>query len=305
MRLGPRAWLMVCLFFFCATSSFAQTLGEAARQERARKQNTPRRATRVYTEEDLTRPQILDRQDRARARNARRNWTPPASAETADSSVDSRPTAVPLGDSARYHRALNQNRRKQQQLALPPQMGAPVLASPKSPRPLPTSPTASRISGPDPSAISRKAPSVQIRKSDRSGDSSEAVAVRLRHGDTLWKLAKRNLGQGSRWIEVAAMNPPMADPRRIPAGAWVRLPPRRHTAPREQQLQVRKGDTLWKIGRARFGNGGAWKCIARANPLLISADRIYPGQILSLPADCAAEPATTTSNTKAVATARR
>lgn len=47
---------------------------------------------------------------------------------------------------------------------------------------------------------------------------------------------------------------------------------------------VEKGDTLWKIADAHYGNGAKYNAIFEANkPMLESADKIYPGQLLRIP----------------------
>ena len=48
---------------------------------------------------------------------------------------------------------------------------------------------------------------------------------------------------------------------------------------------VVKGDTLWKISERTLGNGARYKEIFEANrPMLEDPDKIYPGQMLRIPA---------------------
>jgi nucleoid-associated protein YgaU len=48
---------------------------------------------------------------------------------------------------------------------------------------------------------------------------------------------------------------------------------------------VESGDTLWKIAKERYGDGGKYMLIFEANePMLEDPDKIYPGQVLRLPA---------------------
>ncbi|MCF4166885.1 peptidoglycan-binding protein LysM [Zavarzinia compransoris] len=47
---------------------------------------------------------------------------------------------------------------------------------------------------------------------------------------------------------------------------------------------VKKGDSLWKIAAAHYGNGSKYTAIFEANkPLLKDPDKIYPGQNLRIP----------------------
>ncbi len=47
---------------------------------------------------------------------------------------------------------------------------------------------------------------------------------------------------------------------------------------------VKKGDTLGKIAKEHYGKAGMYKEIFAANqPMLKSADKIYPGQVLRIP----------------------
>ena len=48
---------------------------------------------------------------------------------------------------------------------------------------------------------------------------------------------------------------------------------------------VVKGDTLWKIAEKAYGNGSKYQTIFEANkPMLSDPDKIYPGQVLRIPA---------------------
>src|SRR5713226_10562168 len=83
-QLAISSALLACVLVFGVTLGSSQSLGDIARQDRARKERQPRRATRVYTEEDLARPQILDPQDRARFTAARKNWKAPTGEHAAE-----------------------------------------------------------------------------------------------------------------------------------------------------------------------------------------------------------------------------
>jgi nucleoid-associated protein YgaU len=47
---------------------------------------------------------------------------------------------------------------------------------------------------------------------------------------------------------------------------------------------VKKGDTLWAIAKAQYGEGSKYMAIFEANrPMLKDPDKIYPGQTLRIP----------------------
>ena len=49
---------------------------------------------------------------------------------------------------------------------------------------------------------------------------------------------------------------------------------------------VEKGDTLWAIAEKTLGNGSKYNVIFEANrPMLSHPDKIYPGQVLRIPAE--------------------
>ena len=44
-------------------------------------------------------------------------------------------------------------------------------------------------------------------------------------GDTLWQLARKYLGAGTRWTELLALNPTLQDPRRLQVGVQLVVHP--------------------------------------------------------------------------------
>jgi nucleoid-associated protein YgaU len=119
-----------------------------------------------------------------------------------------------------------------------------------------------------------------------------AHSVIVKRGDSLWKLARVNLGDGNRWRELLAVNPGLLDPRHIVPGTAINIGgnglvvPVTPAAPADSTITVRKGDSLWKIAKLQLGSGGFWGCIAKANRTIRDANRIYAGQTLNLPSGC-------------------
>jgi LysM repeat protein len=199
---------------------------------------------------------------------------------------------------------------------------APTIPSP-SPAPLrridpftrrfaaPAPPSVARIapSAPRPKAPVSVAPSTQpptaapeiapsAPKSSPAASIAPPVAVDktrsplhtaiVQPGDSLWKLAQQNLGRGSRWQELLAANPSV-DPNRLEPGTTIVVPATVATLKSlrsDVTVTVEKNATLSKIARANYGDAAAWRCIAKANPQILDANRIYEGQQLLLPFNC-------------------
>jgi nucleoid-associated protein YgaU len=120
-------------------------------------------------------------------------------------------------------------------------------------------------------------------------NASAPRSIIVKYGDSLWKLAQINLGDGHRWHELAAINPGIVNPEHILPGTPINIvatAPVAPTAPNDSNVTVRKGDSLWKIAQKKLGFGGFWGCIAKANPVIQDANLIYTGQILTVPEAC-------------------
>jgi nucleoid-associated protein YgaU len=195
---------------------------------------------------------------------------------------------------------------------------APAISSPAPVRRLdpftrrfapPAPPSVSRIasSAPQPKTAPAREPSAQPRiaapsiaptapkssvaasiapPSTVARTSSPLHTVIIQPGDSLWKLAQRNLGRGSRWQELLAANPGIVDPTRIVAGTEIVMPAKVTSLKSDLKVIVKQGDTLSNIARVTYGRAAAWRCIAQANPEIADADRIYEGQQLLLPFNC-------------------
>src|SRR5580700_6407564 len=142
-RFAAPAFLFLCFATFGATISRAQnqqdqSVAEAARQERARKQELQKRRKHVYTEEDLKHRNILTPEDRAqieakRYECAQKNNCSPAARQNPSASLET--PQIPLGDVAR------QLQKQKELQALKPKQSepfhlpfsTPALASPVLP----------------------------------------------------------------------------------------------------------------------------------------------------------------------------
>ena len=131
-------------------------------------------------------------------------------------------------------------------------------------------------------------PSVALSAAPAINRLATSKAILIQPGDSLWKLARRHLGSGSRWNELLASNPTISDPHHIQPGALLVVPATElRSRAQPSSITVHSGDSLWKIAASQLGSATAWPCIAHANPQLHDANRLRPGQILALPASCA------------------
>jgi nucleoid-associated protein YgaU len=110
--------------------------------------------------------------------------------------------------------------------------------------------------------------------------------ITVKRGDSLWKLAEQHLGLGLRWHDLVSANPGILDPNHIVAGSQIVLPASISSLHAATKFTVRTGDTLSQIAQSQLGRASYAACIARTNPSIRDANRIYSGQILLLPATC-------------------
>lgn len=95
-------------------------------------------------------------------------------------------------------------------------------------------------------------------------------------GDTLWGIARRFLGNGSLYPEIADLNGLSSD--KIYPGQVLKIP---KNSDGTINYTVVSGDTLWSIARRFLGSGTLYPQIMKLNGL--TSDVVYPGQILKIP----------------------
>jgi nucleoid-associated protein YgaU len=335
---GAVVWLLL----LCAATSFAQSLGDVARQQRERKKDQQAHETHVYTNDDLSQEHILVPEDQARALTAK-SWNEQAPATEASASATESAPAIHIPPAPKATAVRSP--------VIPAMPSPPVPAKPLPPLPavaLVPAPAlvrraaeipvaASSVASPNPhpqprpvirtasNEIPRTAlvssptgwnvvyaeprhsqpllssfpappqkPATQMTPARvpakivkvRPNVTAPGDEIRVERGDSLWKLARRYLGEGARWHELAKLNPELSNPNLLRVGDMIHLA---QTQPPQnaKQVVVHSGDTLWSVARAEFGTSLAFSCIAGANPQLESADRIHPGQTLLLPQTCA------------------
>ena len=89
---------------------------------------------------------------------------------------------------------------------------------------------------------------------------------------------------------LAAYNPQVRDPMRLPVGMSVLLPEEALRFRPPKEILVQHGDSLWKLAQQQLGNGNEWRCLSEANPDIRNAGLIFAGQILAIPTACESPP---------------
>ncbi|HUC53992.1 MAG TPA: LysM peptidoglycan-binding domain-containing protein [Candidatus Cybelea sp.] len=132
VRLTCSGILIISCTIFGFTQCYAQDVAEAARQEKARKENQQKKPKHVYTDEDLQRAQILTPEDRAEVQ-AKKNQQPVPGVEAPPEPVDAQalPADLPLGDLARQYRRMREMLRLEQSAEFHLPFAEPALATPK------------------------------------------------------------------------------------------------------------------------------------------------------------------------------
>lgn len=254
----------------------AQSLGDVARQERVRRAGLEKHS-RVLTNEDLSRQQILAPEVKEAAARPAEPSPAPVPRATAPAPVASRPAVaaplapqpeaqeVSLGDYARAVRAERARREARAQ-------------------------TAEAKSEPPPPAPAEQRPWVK----DDSGVPAWTAAEQP--GFSLGEYAREQRALPRKGVPVqltldakaapAAAAPPMpslnANHNRRSSPSSSPVPPAASPA---EAILVQKGDSLWKLSRAHLGEGRLWPAIWAANPQVRNPHLIHPGQSLSRPTE--------------------
>lgn len=127
----------------------------------------------------------------------------------------------------------------------------------------------------------------------------------VRRGDSLWKIAQEQLGDGTRYVEIVALNETVLHgrPNFIDPGLVLSLPsdgaPNLDAEPQgESTYVVEPGDTLWDIADEELGAGECYPEIFEASQATVQSDGqrvtdpdlIRPGWELTVPGDIAEPP---------------
>lgn len=114
--------------------------------------------------------------------------------------------------------------------------------------------------------------------------STEYQTVEVKKGDTLWGIAEKYLGSGSRYREIMSLN--SLTSVTIHPGLVLSIPgtnaSANEAAKKTKTYTVKKGDTLWDISAKYLKNGSRY--VEIMNLSKITSTTIHVGQVLTLPA---------------------
>lgn len=169
---------------------------------------------------------------------------------------------------------------------------APTVAPVFAPQPAHGSPPveAPRLvampEGAPPQAVQQAAPAVADPEPDMP-----TVEYTVRRGDSLWKIAQKQLGDPMRFREIVALNADAlpGEPSFIDPGLILRLPS--DATKDDEAYVVEPGDTLWDIAEDELGDGERYPEIFEASrdtvqpdgQHLTNPDLIRPGWELTIP----------------------
>ncbi|NRA75710.1 MAG: LysM peptidoglycan-binding domain-containing protein [Planctomycetes bacterium] len=150
-----------------------------------------------------------------------------------------------------------------------------------------------RISSPsEPTPVRASGPVTVVDKPVSAG----VTTVIIKEGDSLWRIASRNLGSGLRWTELIELNPGLSEGTKLQPGQKLKIPAkgaitRRTTSTASPSLVVpagfrsiliREGDTLYDLAIEELGSSSRWVEIQRANPG-IDPGRLPVGKKILIP----------------------
>jgi len=294
LRCGFTIVLCSCLFFGAAQcrAQTSQDVAEAARQERARKDQA-KKQKHVYTDEDLRRAKILTPEDEALVEAKRKQQSQPAE-EQAQAPIDAATglAQLPLGDIARRYRNAKIAAQTPDPFHLPfdelifaaPVISVPDLEPPRTDfslarpnvvpahhsaavapaisRPAPLrrlDPFTRRFATPAPPSVSRIAPSAPQPKT------APTIAPHAQP-----RIVAQSTAPSAPKASVAtSIAPPSVSAK---------------TSSPLHTVIIQSGDSLWKLAQQNLGRGSRWQELLAANPGIVDPTCIAAGTEIVMPA---------------------
>ena len=113
------------------------------------------------------------------------------------------------------------------------------------------------------------------------------ITYEVKKGDSLWRVAKNQMGSGYKWTELKKLNNLKSDALEV--GQKLTIPQEQKSVLSATNSKITtdtytvvKGDSLWSIAVLAYGDGYRWSSIAKANNLK-NPNTIHVGNVLKLP----------------------
>jgi LysM repeat protein len=107
----------------------------------------------------------------------------------------------------------------------------------------------------------------------------------VKKGDTLWRIAQKTMGAGSKYKAIMTLNSLSSEKLKVGQVLKIREKAKDSTAaekpPAYTEYTVKKGDSLWRIAAKHLGSGNRYKEIMTASGM--SSDKLKIGQKLKIP----------------------
>ena len=124
---------------------------------------------------------------------------------------------------------------------------------------------------------------IPCAKAKTNEAAKKTKTYKVKRGDTLWGIAEKYLGSGSRYREIMSLN--SLTSVTIHPGLVLNIPDTNtkanEAAKKTKTYTVKKGDTLWNIAAKYLKNGSRYVEIMSLSK--ITSTTIHVGQILILP----------------------
>lgn len=120
-------------------------------------------------------------------------------------------------------------------------------------------------------------------------DYTDFETYTVKKGDTLWRIAQKTMGSGNKYKTIMTLNGLVSD--KLKVGQVLKIKEKSASQSTMDQVNgktestteytVKKGDSLWKIAKAKLGNGNRYKEIMTASGL--KNDLLKVGQKIKIP----------------------
>lgn len=130
-------------------------------------------------------------------------------------------------------------------------------------------------------ALIEETPAKQPEKQTAVVDYTGFETYTVKKGDTLWRIAQKQLGSGNKYKTIMQLNSLTSDKLKVGQVLKIKEKAQGTAQASHMTYTVKKGDTLWKLSSKYLGKGNRYREIMTANGM--TSDRLKAGQVLKIP----------------------